>query len=392
MRQKPKSYADSFWGDLANALTLRPVYRPPVEAPVATATVTLQSSTAEESAADEQAEAERSAAAVDAAAEAHAVATFRKVAMDAALGEEPTVTAVPMVIAGSTVQQKANPTSSVQQKASPSSTVSQTRTFTVQRKEPALGVHPKAPSIGEFQRSLDQNPPIVRKLPPTLGRGYYTLALKPVDSPDGPPSEAVAKEFERLLGIAQERVGKRSDFTSDDVPDTTPVFRTVRRVRRVLRRKRIKADDIMPLGFSEREAKILEGISQGRTNRAIAHHLGISVRTVEQSVHRMMVKVEVNEFKKLLEAVRGLQDEWRRTSTVTAPGLALKIKHGPTVEAKVIVSHHNPTLIQRPERIEIPDGHHDHPANDEGAKKGMGQQSKRTPAHSADTPPPRKPE
>lgn len=43
MKQKPGVYVDSFWGDLANALTLRPVYRPRVEAPQAIKNATLQS-------------------------------------------------------------------------------------------------------------------------------------------------------------------------------------------------------------------------------------------------------------------------------------------------------------------------------------------------------------
>lgn len=104
MRQKPKMYVDSFWGDLVNALTLRPVYRAPVEARQSTATVTLHSDGAEQ------------ASAVKEAVKADASSTAEQMVRAGS-------TAGQKVNASGTVQDKVNATSTVQQKVNPATTV-----------------------------------------------------------------------------------------------------------------------------------------------------------------------------------------------------------------------------------------------------------------------------
>jgi two-component system response regulator FixJ len=52
--------------------------------------------------------------------------------------------------------------------------------------------------------------------------------------------------------------------------------------------------------LSPREREVLEGLIDGRSNKMIAHQLGLSVRTIEVHRARMMERLGMREFVKAL--------------------------------------------------------------------------------------------
>lgn len=407
MRQKPKMYVDSFWGDLVNALTLRPVYRAPVEARQSTATVTLHSDVAEQ------------ASAVQEAVKADASSTAEQMVHAGS-------TAGQKVNASGTVQDKVNATSTVQQKVNPATTVADAipkprpaRAETINHEtggsEAPLGTnwesipatypvgkkpffqqeanpmvwryqdadHPKVQSLGEFQRSKEPGIPVVRKLPPTLGDGYYTISMKPGDDP-GHTTAAIMNEFDRLLDIATKEVSENVTSNQPWVKDPGTVLNAV---RQVLRRK-LKAEDLRKIGFSQREADILEGMFHLKKFRTIAAQLGDSSASVRYTVKELMGKFEVEHPNELLKAVRSMHQDAQHPKSVRLGGLSLSIKHDAGASNDLVVVRQPRLFTERPTHSEIPEGHPDHPANDKGAKKRPGQEGKKTPAHSTESTPP----
>ncbi|MDR6794766.1 hypothetical protein J2X12_004198 [Pseudarthrobacter oxydans] len=423
MRQKPKSYADSFWGDLVNALTLRPVYRPPVEALVTTATVTFQSPTAEQTTASQQATAEQSAAADDAVVEAHAIATVRKAAVDAAMGEEATSTAQSTANAGSMAKSKADAVPSMQEKSNPSTTAQEKSHAGTTVSETRLQYLPKnaipltsQQNLGSFLRSTETKPHAFSFTKSTFAErstgDFVRSGERSAETPANrgsllPPSSekyqifpsfgaspAVDKVLATAYGASiptekEPESGKDQPQTTYALRNPAPRFGILGRISR----SKLKAAELKELGFSSQEAQVIEGMFRGKKIRTIASGMKVPPAHVLNISRQLMVKVGVNNARGLLTKVKSMHGEWEQKNTMIVAGVRLKLSKQ-TVRDGIVVVNDNafPTIINRPPDIRIPAGHPDHPANDEGGNKGVGQQHKRTPAHSADTPPSRKPE
>ncbi|TQJ35774.1 hypothetical protein [Arthrobacter sp. SLBN-122] len=410
MKQKPKSYADSFWGDLANAITLRPVYRPPVEAPMATATVTLQSS-AEPASASEQQKAEEE--------------RFRAV-----VREELELLVVPakeaQVPAG-TVQQRAEEKAAVaveheaQEELHSSRTTAPVYRYLKEEQDKSFGISQGQEAntgspAGQPSIEVTTTPsaPKQRSNPYFITRKSILDSWTPTNiitksynagesaTPQAGKDHVVVngewfpvQSFEVGAKPSSARVGAaRPVFQQSDTPITPPDISSGR-VRRILKPK-LTASQLKGLGFSEYEAVVLEGLYRGRRLGSIATRLSVKPSHVLHIIKQLMGKMEVRNMNSLLKKVRTLHQESKKLSVMEAVGLRAAISdEPPSSEPRIvsgIVAVHPASFIERPKGINIPVNHPDHPANDEGAKQGKGQESKRPPAHSTESTPSRKPE
>ena len=75
----------------------------------------------------------------------------------------------------------------------------------------------------------------------------------------------------------------------EEAPDTS----ILRRVKRVMRKRRERGDDGIPL--TNRELQVLRHVALGLSNREIGHSLGISIETVKEHVQNILRKLDVND-------------------------------------------------------------------------------------------------
>jgi len=76
--------------------------------------------------------------------------------------------------------------------------------------------------------------------------------------------------------------------------------------QQVLSGKRVRSRHV-GYDLTECEAEVLLGIADGKTNPQIAHHLGISVKTVQNHVTKVLTKLQVSDRTQAALRMRGFQ-------------------------------------------------------------------------------------
>lgn len=400
MKERPLKHSDSFWGDLANAIALRPVYRRPMEAPQATKSVTLQP-TAEsaESTAQRKAE-EKATTAVQHEAREETTTAETTAPLYRYLQEEQERSFAP-----TPVQQEQNPEPSVlvidgEEYVSVNginisrSTIDRllakgagTTAPPQENRGPAEGT---AVVVKEAGSQRNESP-----VSPFQGRildASEVLALS--EAAKHLPAQMVSKV---ILPSGVEIHQKVTNTNKSSVQRRVPVRATIRvsRARRLLNRKeKLKAGDLKRMGFQERQAIVLQGLYEARGIRSIASRLRTKPVNVIHTVQQLMGKFDVSTADDLLDKVWTMHNATRLLTPVETTALAAVLGHGTTLDATVIV--HGQSVAPKPVDLNIPEGHPDHPSNDPESvgvkwKEWEKEKGKRTPAHSKATPSPRKP-
>ncbi|SLK12158.1 helix-turn-helix transcriptional regulator [Arthrobacter sp. P2b] len=465
MKERPLKQRDSFWGDLANAIALRPAYRPPADIPQATKTVTLRP-TAESSASTAQQKAEEKAqTAVQHEAQEESTTSETTAPLYRYLKEEqrkafaPTAESERMVDAASLIQDL------TEQELRTITTDAINRYQLQQAEQRALKALDGTEFVSAFpQEFLDRlrrkntadkgtvqgSPPTddqsestgvvvkesgfqwnqvddtysIRSGSPLTGWSNYKypadhvevtiIGGKHSDDPDEkqtgqplPPSSSGGKytvvDGKQVSVSTHEAVEASPESAGSSSPAKSSGFTRKRtipnlpsgtgRVQRILKPK-LKASQLKGMGFSQQEATVLEGLFRGRRINSIAARLSTKPATVLHVVKQLMAKFEAPTMNSLLKKVWSLHRDSKQMTLIQAAGLrAVLSDEPPRSETQVLgglVVVNSGTVIERPKGINIPAGHPDHPANDEGAKKRGNQEGKRTPAHSKATPSPRK--
>lgn len=426
MRQKPGVYADSFWGDLANALTLRPVYRPPVavEAPQETQTVTFQSQ-AESATAPAQQSAQEQVLNID----------------PTSLGGEGFTIAPVYRYVGDVTEQASRGTAAAASTENPAGTSEvYGREQAAEVMEEDMQPAPHSPVViervvddAEESREEQKHPSSAKPTPSSddpapsavkasgSGNAYFQPKLmaetwnakiddrveiqvvgeKPIHLPAFkrgkgrklPPSSGTA-EYIVVNGIhiprpTWEHLNEQGALLS---PGTQPPLAEYEGASAAndeslfhrLMKPKIKATELKRMGFTAHEAALIEGLYRGKSIYSIASGLHMNPTAALHTIKQLLAKFGVTKTDALLEIIRDLHRDTRWSVLATAQ-LRMALKDKPAVVTMPV----HPITYVGPN---IPQNHPDHPANDEGNRlRRAKEQGKRSPAHSTETSSPRNP-
>lgn len=421
MRQKPGVYADSFWGDLANALTLRPVYRPPVavEAPQETTTVTLHSS-AEPATATNQQEAQGEA---------------RNTEPSAQYGQGVTLANVYRYIGEAAQAKSASASTEYPAETSEANSREWAGEALVEDVQPSNDPvfierdidDPEESRDEQQQQSSDKPTPSSDDPAPSAakpsgsGNAYFQPKLmaetwnakiddrveiqvvgektghKPVfkrgKGHELPPSSET-REYIVVNGIhiprpTWEHLNEQGVLLT---PGTQPPFaeydgtsatKDESLIHRLLKPK-IKATELKRMGFTPHEAALIEGLYRGRSIYTMASRLHMNPTAALHTIKQLLVKFGVTKTDALLEILTALHRD-TRWSVLTTAQLRMALKDKPAVVTM-------PVGTIQSVGPNIPKNHPDYPANDEGNRlRRAKEQGKGSPAHSTETSSPRNP-